>query len=55
VNNSRNLPQTLQTYGIGAAFGALSPENSGAGAFAEVCGSPGEARGDGEAMNRSTA
>lgn len=38
----RNLPQTLQTYGIGAAFGALSPENSGAGAFAEVCGSPGE-------------
>lgn len=37
----RSLPQTLQTYGIGAAFGALSA-NSGAGTFAEVCGSPGE-------------
>lgn len=40
---TRSLPQTLQTYGIGAAFGALSA-NSGAGTFAEVCGSPGEAR-----------
>ena len=42
LGSRRTLPQTLQTYGIAAAFGALSPENSGA-AFAEVCGSPGEA------------